>query len=255
MAFRTMALVCVFVFLSTSTLTAGTGDPKKDAELAEAAFKAGNKMVEQGSFDPAVDLFNKAISLKKDKRYYIALGHALRDVERKLLAFFAYRNALAMLGDKEPEKDKDHEGLVVLIVSLGLDLHKYEVVNKYLPALEKYSPAIAKSARSRLLLQMGHKALTNEQFTQAYRHFAKARKVSQDKRAAIDGCRHALNGAAEKFSKQGRYAKSLSVLLRLYRLSPDEDVAIRVQGAFIRAGRPEKFAAKVKKILKSQRNK
>ena len=255
MFLRTVGLLCVLVFLSSTILFASTGDPKKDAELAEAAFKAGNQMVEQGSFDPAVDLYNKALSLKKDKRYYIALGDALRDVERKLLAFFAYKNALAMIGDKDPEKDKDHEGLVVLIVSLGLDLHKYDVVREYLPALEKYSPSIASSARTRLLLQMGHKALTNEQYTQAYRYFAKARKVSQDKRAALDGCRHALNGAAEKFSKEGRFAKSLSVLLRLYRLSPDEDVAIRVQGAFIRAGRPKKFEAKVKEILKSQRKK
>ncbi len=237
--------VLLFVFFA-SNVNASTGDPVKDAELAEAAFKAGQQMIEQGAFDPAVDLFNKAVSLKKEKRYYIALGHALRDVERKLLAFFAYRNALKMTD----EEDKDHEGLIVLIVSLGLDLKKYDDVRDNLEALEKYDPNLAKSARSRMLLQMGQQALQGQQFAQAYRYFSKARKVSQDERAAIRGCVHSLNGAAEKFEKQGRHGKCLGVLLRLYRLSPDEDVAIRVQGAFIRAGRPQKFAKKVKALLK-----
>ena len=233
------------LFLLADTGFSATGSKERDAELAEAAYSAGMEMVEKGAFDPAVDLFYKALSLKKDKRYYIALGHAQRDVDQRKLAFYSYLRAMKMID----ESDEDYEGLLVLLVSLGVDLCKVEEIEEYLPRLKDRDPSLARSATERLYIERARAALAKEQFARAYRNFSKARRYASDDRVALRGCVRALDGAAKRFSEAKRYEKSLQLLLRLYRLRPSEDLKVRIQGAFLRAGKPKSYKAKVEELL------
>jgi len=233
----------------------------RDRQLAEESFKAGLQMRDNGALGPAIDLFYKALSLHKDKRYYVALGGALRDSERKTLAFIAYRNALDAIeaaaaaasptaaspgSAAQAHDDPDYQGLVVELVSMGLDLGKFDDVETRLPALEAFDPSLARSARNRLWIEQGKRALAAQRFPQAYRFFALARKDTDDDRPGRRGCIQALNGLADRLETEGRFVKALDVLLRLNRLDPSEGVAARIQGAFIRAGKPADLAVRVK---------
>lgn len=211
---------------------------------AEAAFREGVEAYDQANYDGAVDRLFKAVSLVQDPRYYTILGRAQSEAGSKELAFFSFKNAL----DRTAEDHEDYEGLLTMVVSTGLDLGRFDEVEPYLEPLGIRNPDLAASARTRLWIERGQRALNEKRYSDAYGYFATAAKTTTDDRSARSGQASALRGMADEMDKAGRPARRLDILLRLQRLEPSARNAADVVAAFKAAGEPAKRAKAVARI-------
>ena len=266
--------ICSLLFPGYSPLLA---EDANETQTGESYFKGAKDMYENGAFMPAVDLCYKAISLKKDRRYYLLLGHALKDVENRSLSYRAFNDALNLIikeaesglrrrnSDLKPLteefktavvqellKDDDYTGLLSLLASQSIDLKKFDEAKGHIRRLKKFDTESAAMASERLYLELGRLKLVEKMYGQAYRYYAKAAHFSETKIRSKKGCASALSGLAGSLEESGENPeKLLSVLLRLYRFEDNADPAIRIQAAFIRAGKPADKKKIVKEITES----
>jgi hypothetical protein len=129
-------------------------------------------------------------------------------------------------------------------------LQKFSDAKKFIVRYKVVDPVSARMASERIYLEMGRLKLEKGKYTEAYRHYAKAAQFSDTKIRSRQGCANSLSGLASSLEESGETPeKLLSVLLRLYRFEDSQDTAIRIEAAFIRAGKPADQAELVKKIL------
>jgi len=258
-----IACFVLFLFVFNSSLWAAGS---ANGASADSYFKGAQDMYENGAFMPCVDLCYQAISIKKDRRYYILLGHALKDVENRKLSYRAFKDALNLIiteagssnsGHKTNVeevllKDDDYTGLLPLLVSQSIDLRKFDETKELIGRYKAYDADSARMSSERLYLEMGRLKLESGMYASAYRHYAKAANYSTTKIRSKRGCANALSGLAISLEESGENpAKLLSVLLRLYRFRDNDDTVIRIQAAFIRAGKPAEKKEIVEKITKA----
>jgi len=219
--------------------------PSLWAASAEDAFAQGQHYADIGAFDQAVDNFYKALSIKEDCRFHLALGNAHNELGNKELAFYSFRNAWGLLA----VASEDRVGVATQLVSLSLDLHRWGDCEKYLPTLGELDPQVAETARFRLALERGYELLDAKSFGAAYRSLSQARKIDADDGRVRDGMQRTLEAMAIELEQRQEWVRLIDVLLQLGRIAPSEQVSNRLRVVFEKAGRPRNKALRVEKFL------
>lgn len=220
-------------------------------EEAEAAYQGALRMKREGVYPAAVDLLYKAVSLRPQARYYLALGYALKDVEQPRLAYRAFRDAYRM----GAARGDDAYGLLTLLVGMSQDHGFLEDTPGYLEKLAEVDPKGSKPARRKFLLLRADAAQDAARYSEAARHFAALLRLSPDSIAGQVGVSRALRDLAEQTAAEGRHDASLGALLRLHRYAPSPEVATEIAAAFEKAGSPRRHRHAVRRILRKSAEK
>ncbi len=214
------------------------------ARNAERVFREAEGLAEQGVHHEAIDAYYRAISMAKDYRYYVGLGHSQKAIKQEKLAFFSFRNALELL----PKEHIERPAILVLIVTTALNLGRVKDLKTYLPELEEVEPTLAKLSRYRLYCWQGAKALKEKRFKEAYRWFKRARPYNLNDGQAIGGCCEALLKLNKIYKKEQKHKKRLHVLLLYSRLRPSQTLNERISEVFQQAGRPRRYLQAIREL-------
>ena len=234
----------IFILISISLFTTVSWADEAIKRSADRLYKAAQSLAEQGVHHEAIDKYYQAIALRKDYRYYVALGQSQKTIKQEPLAFFSFRNALEALDKTSDER----AGLLVLFVTTALNIGRLDDVRQYLPELKEKEPDLAKTAGFRLFCSEGELALKEGKYKRAYRLFKRARPLNLNDGRAISGCCLALKKLARAYNDRGMHLKRLHVLMLYYRLRPSKKVMKHIKVAFEKAGRPTRYKKAIKKL-------
>ncbi len=214
---------------------------------AEEAFVAGQRMYDEGVYPAAVDLFYKAISIQPEKRYYLALGYALKDFEQKALAYRAFQDAFRLIS----KDDADYEGVLTLLAGMSQDLGHLEDAEEYIEKLQEIRPEAGGMSKFRLLIRQADEATDQEKYARAFLKFSEALKLEPQSEAAKEGAIAALNVQIDGYSKQRKHERAVAALLRLYPLESTKINATRLKESFEKSGNSRRHRRSVEGILKA----
>ena len=221
---RFSLLLILFCTLTTSALSWDA--PKNPA--AKQSLKVAEQYMDDGVFHYAVDELNKAISKERHPDIYVLLGRCYRSLEKRKLAYFAYKNALSL--------ENDNNEALVSLGDLALEFGTIKELKELLPALQSLDKSLAALVQHGLYCRQGNEALKKLRFRTAYRFFDKALQVNGESVEAEAGAISALSGLAKVYRQTKKYSKELKVLIRLYHMVPTKQLGQRIHNVFKIAG-------------------
>ena len=192
------------------------------------AMKRAEEFMDNGAFHYAVDELNRAISLERHPDFYVLLGRCYRDLEKRKLAYFAYKNAYSL--------EQENSEALVSLGDLALEHGTIKEVEALLPALKSMDSDVAQFVEYGLLCRKGKEALKKGRFRSSYRYYEKALQLRSDSQKAEAGCVSALKGLAKAYGHMKRPLKELNCLLKLYHIVPSKSLGKKISKAYERAG-------------------
>ena len=198
------------------------------APKALQAMKRAEEFMDNGAFHYAVDELNRAISIERHPDFYVLLGRCYRDLEKRKLAYFAYKNAYSL--------EQENTEALVSLGDLALEHGTIKEVEELLPALKSMDSNVAQFVEYGLSCRKGKEALEKGRFRTSYRHYEKALQLRSDSQKAEAGCVSALKGLAKAYGQMKRPLKELNCLLKLYHIVPSKALGRKIGKAYERAG-------------------
>ena len=212
------------------------------SEKGELSLKRAQQLMDDDSYNYAVDELNRALVVEDHSDIHWFLGRAYSGAGERKLAYFSYRRSY--------EKDSSNIDVLASLADLVLEFGSISEAEELVPDLKGKLPELIDTYEPQVVLKKADLAYKDGRYIRAFRYFeevfSSAPILSQ---RAEDGCVDSLTALAKAYGKSRRPAKGLKVQLKLYQIRPSRVLAKSIASIWKKTGRPEKLKREVISII------
>lgn len=244
------ALAIIFFPSITIAEEESTHPPKVASTLSEKgerSLKKAEQLMDNDSYDFAVDELRRALAVENHSDLHWFLGRAYSAAGERKLAYYSYSRSFKM--------DTSNIDVLAALADLVLEYGSVSEAEALVSHIEGLLPELVDTYKPQVVLKKADSAFKEGKYIRAFRYFEEVySSVPILSQRAEEGCVKSLDSLALAYGKSRRPEKELKVRLKLYQIRPSIDLALTIENLWKKNGSPQIQKREVHSIIEHSRS-